>query len=483
MYSKSTSRIFFFCLAIFFIITAPVIIFYALGYRYNTDKGIFIYGGSITIKSNPQTVNVLIDGKSVPQRKINFINNSYHIDGIRPGIHKVEVSADGYSQWSKTAEVHSGVSTEFWNILLTKNTYEITPIPTTKTDRFFSSPKNDLVALVHQSSLSFSVSLFNIADNTDEEFFSSDKYSFTSNKKENVEWSPQEHKILIPVEKDKEKNYFIVDTKTKEATKLTDIAKLDDLKNARWDTDNKNILYFISQNNLYQINTANPAEILPVAENISDYDLSGSKIYIFKRDSGIIYRLSNGNFSDIKQITTSPPQDMTSPEYWMTVYDDKRIVLINSDSGKLYIFNEGELDTYFRELGQEIQDVQFSNDGKKILFWTDREISAYFTRNWDVQPVRKENEILNITRYSQPIRNPQWLKDYEHIIFLVNNEFKVIELDHRDRHIGMNVMSNLINNSEIVTDFSRNRIYITHCPDDLNFCFIKFPEPIGFFGN
>jgi hypothetical protein len=483
MHSKRTSRLFFFCLAVFFIATAPLIVFYSFGYRYSLDKGIFIYGGSITIKSNPQTVNIMIDNGSVSQRRVSFINNYYHIDGIRPGVHQISVSVDGYATWKKTAEVHSGISTEFWNVLLTRNSYPETPITDNETGRFFPSPKNDFIALTHQSDSSFSVSLFDIGNKSDEEYFSSSTYQLTSNKKENIEWAPQENKLLIPVEKDGEKNYFIVNIKDKSASKLTDLAKMNDIHNVRWDSNRKNFIYFQSRDNLYQMDTEQPAELALVSEHISDYDLSGSQIYIFRNDSGIIYRLSNSNFNDSNQITTSPPEEMANPDYQITVYDEKRIAMINNKTKDLFIYNEGDDDTYFRELGNNIEDIQFSNDGKKLLYWSDQEIFAYFNRVWEVQPVRKENESLNITRYSQKINNVQWSKDYEHIIFSVGNYLKVAELDHRDRHIIMDVLTNLDEDSNAVADFSNNQIYISGKADDPKILYyIKFPDSTGLFG-
>jgi WD40 repeat protein len=249
----------------------------------------------------------------------------------------------------------------------------------------------------------------------------------------------------------------------------------------RWDTDEKNVLYFISENNLYRLDIEKTESAIKIAEHVSDYDLSGSKIYVFRNDSGIIYRLSNGNFSDARQITTSPPEDMTDPNYRIIVYDEKRIAIINDRTKKLYIFNSGELDDYFRELAREVEDVQFSNDGKKLLFWSSRELFVYFTRKWDVQPVRAENELMNITRYSQPIRNIQWIKDYEHIIFSVGSELKVIELDHRDRHIGMDIMTGLSSDVEVVADIANDRLYISR-PAEKRFDSIDFPESTGFFG-
>ena len=91
-----------------FIATTPVVIFYARGYRFSFERGIFIYSGSITIKPNPQKVGVFLDGKQVSSKKLNPINNSYHIDGIRPGEYLLELKLSDYNRSEEhTSELQS----------------------------------------------------------------------------------------------------------------------------------------------------------------------------------------------------------------------------------------------------------------------------------------------------------------------------------------------------------------------------------------
>jgi hypothetical protein len=138
-------RIFFWTFTILFFITAPTVTVYALGYRFNFERGIFIYTGSITLKANPSVVDIVIDGKK-GEGNIDRINNSYHIGGLKPGEHFIQISAPGYNTWSKKAIVSSGLSTEFWNVLLTRTGYEETPYPVANAQKAFPAPKSTLLA-------------------------------------------------------------------------------------------------------------------------------------------------------------------------------------------------------------------------------------------------------------------------------------------------------------------------------------------------
>ena len=174
---------------------------------------------------------------------------------------------------------------------------------------------------------------------------------------------------------------------------------------------------------------------------------------------------------------------MSNPNYRLIIYDEKRIVLINNETRKLYIYNTGDKDNYFRFLSQEAEGIQFSNDGKKLLYWTKWEIFVYFTRDWDVQPIRSENELRNITRFSEELKNVQWSKDYEHIIFTTGEEIKIIEADYRDRCNLLNIIKLNSTASYVIADFSQSKLYFTDTRDGNSYLyFIDFPEKTGFLG-
>jgi len=125
----------------------------------------------------------------------------------------------------------------------------------------------------------------------------------------------------------------------------------------------------------------------------------------------------------------------------------------------------------------------------KFLFWTDKEISVYFARKWDVQPVRTENELMSITRLTDPIQNVQWTRDYEHVLFTNDNKIKMIEIDNRDHRNMMDVLSLNDNSSLLVNNFTDGRLYYTEKNDAGQNALhtIYFPERTtflqGFFPN
>ncbi len=483
--SQIPKEIFFWTLVVLFWLTSATIIGYAFGYRFNFKSGIFVYGGSITLKTTPQKVDVYIDGILMPSKSFNQLNNSYHIGGVRSGNYRLEVKAPGYQAWSKKISVHSGISTEFWNVTLAQDSYSREDYDSAGIQKFFISPRKNLAAFSQQVDNIFLVKIFDPSTLEMRQVFSANDYVFTNDNKENIEWSPQAHRIIIPAIKDGEKNYFIASTDNSQAEfNLKDLTGDINLSHVRWDPKNKDVLFYMSNDNLYRLDLNDLANKKLAAEHIASYDLSPKALFYFQLPEGIVYK-TNFQASDFPtQMTTSAPANMSDNSYQIIVYDEDRIVFLNKNND-LFIYNKGEQDTYFRELSNNAIGSQFSDDGKKLLFWNNNEISTYFVRKWEVQPARVENEMMPITKFSDTISNVQWTRDYEHVLFTNNNKVKLIEIDNRDHRNMMDVLSLNDNAAILVNNFTDGKLYYTEKNEQgqNSLHAIYFPERTTFLQN
>jgi len=75
-------------------------------------------------------------------KTLSRINSSYNISGLIPKEYDITISAADFQSWNKKIEVHSGFSTEIWNSILVRNSYEKTAYDSSGIDKFFISPKN-----------------------------------------------------------------------------------------------------------------------------------------------------------------------------------------------------------------------------------------------------------------------------------------------------------------------------------------------------
>lgn len=472
-----SKRIFFWTLFVLFWLVSAIVIGYTFGYRFSLQKGIFIYSGSITLKTTPQTVDVYLDGTLMPSSMLSIINRSYHIDGITPGEHFLEVRSSGYQSWSKKISVHSGLSTEFWNIVLAQDSYEHEDYESTGIGRFFISPYKNLTAFFQQIENEFSVKVIDLETSEVYQIFSSTDYVFTNDDKENIEWSPQAHRLIIPVLKNGEKNYLITAIDTPDTLDLKSLSGMNNLSGARWDPINKDVFFFMSGDILYRMDINDIKNKKLIAEHVASYDLSHKYLFYFRLPEGIVYKINLSDSNDSQQITTSAPENMDDNSYRIIVYDEDRMVFLNK-SHALYIYNRGKENTYFKKLSDNVNGSQFSDDGKKLLYWTNNEIFVYFVREWKAQPMRSENELMSITRLIDPIQNVQWIVDYEHVLFTNNNKMKMIEIDNRDNRNMMNILSLNGNDSIVINNFTDGKLYYTekNADDQKTLRSFYFPE-------
>ena len=484
--AKFYRRMFFWIFFLLFFITTPLAIYYSQGYRFDRLKKIFIHSGSITIKSIPSSVNIYLNGELQSPRALDIINNSITLNGLRPGLYNLRVTADGYENWEKNIEVHSGVSTEFWNVFLPPLNPAIQQLAATNLQKYFLSPFGKKIAYVKKNGDQLEIWSLDVKNNGSDIIFSRAGLDFPDNPLENTEWNFKEKLLVSPVTINGQKDFLVLDSeKNQNPALLSELTGLSGLVQARWSPNDQKMIYFMAKsnleegNNLYRINidTNTPETIL---QNIKAYDVSSNAVY-FLRQNNIIYKTSlEGNSENQIAIAPIPLTDENARPH-LIVYDDDRQAVI-SESGEFFIRNNSETDST-RKIGDGVLGVQFSDDGKKILYWTNNEISVLYLRKWEVQPRREENEIEQIVRFSTPLKNVFWYRDYEHIFFSTQKRAKIIELDARDHRNIFDILK--YDSDDFMSSYdSANGVYyfIDQAEGENKLFYLNIPEQTGFFG-
>ncbi len=479
-------RIFFWTLCISYFFTTSIILFYVFGYRHDFVQKIFVHTGSITLKSNPKTISVHIDDKTPQTKLVNVINDSYIVTGLRPKNHKLTIFVDGYRPWEKYVSIHSGVATEFWNVLLLRNAYERSSYTISGIDDFFPAPEENLFACTKQIGKVLTIQVFDTKkDETTNTFLFMQK-RFTQNINENIEWSPTSRDLIVPLQdmNTDQKDYAISYIKTNDSYLLSDYIDLQNLQSVRWDPKEKDVILYIAQNTLWKTRLDfenKKIETTEIMRDVLAYDFADDGIYVFTKDHDLFHDHDVQGKDLKKLISISIPQDSTQTR--LDAYDTHRILLLDDSAKELYVYNKGENEIYNRKIGSNIIGANFSDDGKKLLYYSPFEIFVYFTRDWKAQPIRSENEILSITRFSQFIKNVHFAKDYEHIIFTAGSDIKITELDHRGNRITDTIISLTEKDAKIINKQKMDRLYFIDSFDDTRrgLQSIEFPEKISIF--
>lgn len=116
--SKRTRLILFISFALLYLIFAPVIVFYSLGYRFDFDNKQLITTGAVYLQTWPSEVQISV-GENVKQNT-NILSNVSLIQGLSPEKYDITVEKEGYYPWSKNLEIKEQEVTRIDNVTLIK---------------------------------------------------------------------------------------------------------------------------------------------------------------------------------------------------------------------------------------------------------------------------------------------------------------------------------------------------------------------------
>jgi len=217
-------------------------------------------------------------------------------------------------------------------------------------------------------------------------------------------------------------------------------------------TEAKNILLIPLNPEIETVN-----EELPVGFSLKEFfaQEESDAIFYIQPLSYILYKTDqNGSYQE--QISLAPLP--SNHQYEIFVSSNEKIAVLN-EKRQLYFLNPETRS--FELLEENVQEVQFANDNKKLLYSTPTEIWVYYLEDILIQPNKKAREKELITRLSQKIEQVLWFdQTNEHIIFMVSQTVKIIELDDRDYR-----------NAHDLFDFEISQI--VYSPTDKKLYFVK----------
>ncbi len=115
----TTRRIIFYALVIAFLIAAPILIAYSIGYTIDLKTQAFEKTGGIFIKSKTPLLSLYLNREF--QKETSIISGGALLTGIEPGMYLVQLKKPGFVTWSKGVTVAEGAVTEMRNIVLVPN--------------------------------------------------------------------------------------------------------------------------------------------------------------------------------------------------------------------------------------------------------------------------------------------------------------------------------------------------------------------------
>lgn len=463
---RKTRRIIFWLLVFLFAAATPAIIGYSIGYRFDWETKKIVVTGSLFIKAKPSQARIFLNEKL--KKETSMIWNSALISNLKPKNYDIRVEKDGFWPWRKNLSIKPELVTEARNILLFPKEPAMEKLLDDKIIRLWPSPDSSKIIYFAEnggapSSVSPDLKIYDLkttaeiaVDKTDVcplAFAKTPENKLISAADGGCRaiWSQKGDKVLMRQTKEPERWRLIeIDWQNGTAMNYPIFQK-------PYKTENKK----------FETLPVNEAMFDPKNSDIIFYSLSG-RIYSLDIESGLVSRFSSEEtaafaiFDDsIFYLSEKSPENSIPkhPEIYLfrSSKDGKQKTELGSmpvdlktenrfASAKISISQNGEITILagqtlyrldqktgkFAEIAKNTAGTSFSPDGKKMLYFGENEINAYYFEKILIQPYKKAGDADELARLSEKIESALWHAESGYVIFWAGGKIKIAELDDRD---------------------------------------------------
>ncbi|PIR94220.1 hypothetical protein COT97_02555 [Candidatus Falkowbacteria bacterium CG10_big_fil_rev_8_21_14_0_10_39_11] len=395
-----------------FVIIAPILIFYTAGYRYNPKKQQLATAGTLVIQTSPRAAVVSLNGQ-------NAYNTPIRLTDLSPQKYLINVTKDGYYPWKKTLSVNAQETTFAEDIILFKQSSP-RKISNLLIDSMLVTPDHKGTALLSQSAGGVEIFYYNFGNENIEKIYSTTN---TMNKL-NLSWSKDGNFLLVSANAPGINSIIINRTAPSVTISVDDF--IDQAKNIKFSLENDNVLFATSENKIVEATIQN--KIL-LTNTVAEIDAAIETDFIVY--NGYLYSMSKikDNETEIFRNNLNEEADRPEPriilpngQYKIANVVDNHLVIEETENNKT-IFVQLELNSILTSISSLSAYDYFEK--QNILLTADRnEIITY--------DLNKYNSETTITRVSDGIDHACWYPESNYIVFTLNQQAKIIELDERD---------------------------------------------------
>lgn len=415
---------------IIFLVVSPLVILYTMGYRYNLTAGRVQKTGIIKITSLPRGADIYLNGT-----KYDKTATPAKIEYVLPGDYEIKLVKEGYFDWQKKLSVYENGTTFAEKIMLWKKS-EAEAITTSTIIDSLSSPDNNSLISINQKG---EIILTDINSGLIGEI-SGGKNTIISQIKNYdgfilKEFSSDGRYLLIEANKNKQKDYFILDTVMKKYQKIIG----NNYNSIKWNQQN-NELYALSDSQLLRLNITTGQATTYLNKFVADdFLIAGRSFYAINKGLFAEYNLKGEKLKDISSIECVNNCRINS------LINNKAIISDNDNSAMELVDLDGKIKT-IKINAKKIDRL----DNSSAILYGDYEIFIFDTN-------KKEPEL--ITRLGNKIQYVIWHSKGRHLILSFEGKIKIMELDNRE-------LRNVIDIKEapanfLISDRAGKNIYYT----------------------
>lgn len=425
---------------VLFIVAGSVFVVYSFGYRLDMKNWKIVQTGGLNVKTTPKTTEIILDGEKI-NKKAGLFSNEIFVQGLIPGIHNLEVSKEGYFTWKKSANIEPEMVDSFSNIVLM-------PENSLKEEIYRATTSEEIVdvlplgnggELLLETTIETKSGLYQVLSIFDKGNLSfldifSKKISSSDNlgliKNLIIDGTNYNHFLINYYDRSLGKQVFYLWDKSM-PDETTDFSKI---ISQYFFSQPQKILFHPFEYNKFIVSTSKKLGILDLDKKVvdylpptnpSDFNLSGNSLFWIDKVGGLY------SYNLIMK-STAP----------IAILDEKELsvekMVVSSNSGNILLFLKGgkvvlvKIDGLIHSIGDNVSNVVFSPDNKKIAYVSGNSVQVYFLEDLFQDVTKKAGEIIKALDNDTAISDLIWFKDSFHLLARSGEKVFFVEIDDRD---------------------------------------------------
>ncbi len=391
-----------------FLVTAPALILYTSGYRYNWKRQRVQKTGSLLAQTIPPGARAYLDG--APQRKVTPAS----FTRLLPEDYRVRLEKKGYLAWEKTLEVRSGETTFATDIVLYKDALPRLTLDRDVAEAAWNADGRDVAFIADDGAWKELAVLKNGGEPVLLARFAKDAYADAR-----LDWSPAGDAILFTATADGSTRVlrFLPDAPSSTIAIHEGFPK--GRLAARWNEDGSRIIV-VSADGIFSADAGTGA-VSPIRleDGAEDATVRGRTTYALRKTTDdektpivALERISGNDAAVTAELPAGDYRFLADDGRRLVAEDRKRrrVVIVDPSTAAAFEF--------------DATDASWDAKAKRLLLWNDFEISVVDAATGDR---------TLITRLGTPITGCAWSPAGDGLFFATENGISFAEFDDRDR--------------------------------------------------
>ena len=453
-------RILFYLFLGIYLIICPLIIFSALGYKFNPQDKEIVQTGLLYLSSIP------------PQADVYFAKSRYGqktpatVRDLLPGDYFVKLSLKGYKLWQDTLTIKAGKATAFEKILLIPQNWQQRELSGDRFRSLLGLNGTDYLILA-KGTKAEDYYIFNCKTEQAFPIFKAD--SGLKNSRVLVQFSVDGSPQLIIGAELRGKKIFILIKIKEDSAETLDISDLiyEPPLDIVWDPADNRHIFSLHKDKLNRLDVERRTVYPNYVKDLKGYGLNNRQVYILDKDYTLLQSKSDKN--DMEPVRV----DLILKKLLSAEKGNLRIKIL-SEENLLFLGNDGELLTNLPPylLSEEaVEGIEYSKKIESLLFWSKSKIGIIdFLSDDNAIPGKKIN-LQWLYAKGAKISQCFWVYEDSHIIFRDRDQVYLLELKEDGLQYLENVVRLKENTSFYYHESSGNLYYLE--PSSGKFCAIE----------